>query len=161
MVILAKNTTLFETFPSLAMATKGKAMKNLGQYLCNMCLVIWLWVWIADSNCAWVLENNLDTCLLSIWLYFSPLHLSEKWSCVRVWLLRFCFCLCWQSTAGLCTSCGTFVKWSVSRLSTLDKPTTALLVIASLLHHPTPGVSWFISCINICHTFVHLPLENL
>lgn len=39
-MVLAKNTTLFKTFPSLAMITKCKVMKNFGQYLCNMCLVI-------------------------------------------------------------------------------------------------------------------------
>lgn len=78
-MILAKNTTLFETFPSLAMTTKCKVMKNFGQYLCNKCLVILaLCVWIADSNCEWVLENNLDTYLFSIWLYFFPPYISLK-----------------------------------------------------------------------------------
>lgn len=145
------------------MTTKCKVMKNFGQYLRDVSCNLALCIWIADSNCVWVLENNFDTCLFSIWLHFFPPYIYLKNQVLRRYGFWGSAFVCVDKVLLVSVRLGcTFVKWSVVRLSTLDKPTTALLVSASLLHPPTLSVvavrSWFISCINICRTYVHLSL---
>lgn len=80
MLTLSKNTTLFG---DISLSCNDCKVQNDEEFWsvfmqhvsCNLALC----VWIADSNCAWVLEKNFDTCLFSSWLYcFFPASLKNQ-----------------------------------------------------------------------------------